>query len=131
MILILEWGGAVIGLAGAALLATHCKFSRYGWVLFLIANLVFIAWAIQIKATGLLVQQIGFTFTSLLGIYRSGLVPTFSCKNSSGEAPYFLAGCRSRILVVGCFRWWWSLVQITKETGELTTHWHPRFFKKK
>ena len=59
MILILEWGGAVIGLAGAALLATHCKFSRYGWVLFLIANLVFIAWAIQIKATGLLVQQIG------------------------------------------------------------------------
>jgi hypothetical protein len=78
--LILEWSGAVVGLIGAGLLATHSGRARYGWAFFLVANLVFIVWALKINATGLLVQQVGFMFTSLLGLYRSGLYPAFLCR---------------------------------------------------
>jgi hypothetical protein len=69
----LEWSGALIGVMGAGLLATHSRVAKFGWLFFLTANLLFIAWALRIGALGLLVQQICFTFTSLLGIARGGL----------------------------------------------------------
>lgn len=72
MIDFLEWAGSLSGLAGAFLLATHTRFSRYGWLAFLAANLALIGFAIGIGRYGLLVQQVGFTATTLLGLYRAG-----------------------------------------------------------
>ena len=66
-----EWAGALLGLLGAFLLATNTKASRYGWYAFLGANVAKIGFAVNIDAKGLLLQQIGFTCTSLLGLYRS------------------------------------------------------------
>ena len=37
-ILILEWLGSGLGLLGAFLLAIQSKASRYGWIVFLLAN---------------------------------------------------------------------------------------------
>jgi hypothetical protein len=68
----LEWSGALLGLAGAFLLATHTRFSRYGWVMFLFANIALIGFALGLERYGLFLQQVGFMGTSLLGIYRSG-----------------------------------------------------------
>ena len=70
-----EWSGSLLGLGGALLLATHSRFSPYGWVLFLCANVAMIAFALGIGAFGLLLQQLGFTATSLLGLYRSLPLP--------------------------------------------------------
>ena len=67
----LEWTGALLGLLGALLLATHTRVSRYGWYAFLAANVAMIGFAVGIDAHGLLVQQIGFFGTSCLGIYRA------------------------------------------------------------
>jgi len=75
MLTAFEWGGALLGLLGAFLLATHSRVSRYGWLAFLAANVAMIAFAVGINAYGLLVQQIGFTCTSLLGIHRAWLRP--------------------------------------------------------
>lgn len=72
--LLLEWAGALIGLAGAFLLATNSRFSRYGWIGFLLANFFMLGFAIDGRHWGLLTQQLGFTGTSLLGIWRSGLL---------------------------------------------------------
>ena len=69
-----EWTGAVLGLLGAFLLATHSRVSRYGWLAYLGANVAMTAFAAAIGAHGLLIQQLGFTVTTLLGLYRSGLV---------------------------------------------------------
>lgn len=66
-----EWSGSLLGLLGAFLLATHSSLSRYGWYAFLAANVAMICFALQIQAWGLLLQQVGFTATSLLGIHRS------------------------------------------------------------
>ena len=74
----LEWTGSFFGLAGAFLLATRTRFSRYCWLAFLSANLALIGFALGIGRYGLLVQQIGFMVTSLLGIYRAGFtLPTW------------------------------------------------------
>lgn len=70
-----EWAGSLLGLLGAFLLATHSRVSRYGWLAFLAANVTMIVFAAGIGAHGLLVQQLGFTASSLLGLYRAGLWP--------------------------------------------------------
>jgi hypothetical protein len=77
MIDIFEWTGSLSGLIGAFLLATHSRVSRYGWLAFLAANIAMIGFALGIQRYGLLVQQLGFMGTSMLGIYRAGFVLTF------------------------------------------------------
>lgn len=72
MIDFLEWVGSLSGLAGAFLLATHSRVSRYGWLAFLIANLAMLGFALGIQRYGLFMQQLGFMGTSLLGIHRAG-----------------------------------------------------------
>lgn len=77
MIDFLEWAGSLSGLLGAFLLATHTRVSRYGWLAFLAANVTMIGFALGIGRYGLLVQQLGFMATSLLGIYRAGFAFRF------------------------------------------------------
>ena len=72
--LICEWSGSALGMLGAFLLARNTRISPYGWVAFLAANVAMIGWAWSIQAIPYLLQQIVFTATSLLGIYRSGLL---------------------------------------------------------
>jgi hypothetical protein len=71
---VLEWSGSIIGILGAALLASHGPMARLGWLCYLLANVFLIAWSLRVSATGLLVQQLAFSATSLLGIKRSGLL---------------------------------------------------------
>lgn len=73
-VLMLEWAGTLLGLTGAFMLATHSHFSEYGWIAFFLANLAMIGFAIGIRRYGLLVQQLGFTATSVLGMYQAGLL---------------------------------------------------------
>ena len=68
---LLEVTGCVLGLAGAFLLAANCEISRYGWLLFLAANVAVVGFAHGIKARWLLLQQFGFTLSSCLGVYRA------------------------------------------------------------
>ena len=67
----LEWSGCIVGLLGAALLATNTNVSPLGWLMFLTANFLMMGFAHQIRRYGLLVQQLGFTATSVLGICRA------------------------------------------------------------
>lgn len=75
MVSAFEWSGSLLGLLGAFLLATHSHLSRYGWLAFIGANIAMIAFASAIGAYGLLVQQLGFTCTSLLGLHRAWVRP--------------------------------------------------------
>jgi hypothetical protein len=68
---VLEWTGCTLGLLGAFLLATNTSVSRYGWIAFLVANFAVIGFARGIRAHGLLVQQLGFMGTSILGLVRA------------------------------------------------------------
>ena len=67
---LLEWAGSIIGILGAGLLAIRCKYSGYGFVLFLISNVFLITYAQLTQQNGIVTMQIAFTLTSILGIYR-------------------------------------------------------------
>ncbi|WP_034303054.1 hypothetical protein [Herbaspirillum sp. RV1423] len=72
MITMYEWTGSILGLLGAFLLALNKPaLARFGWLGFLLANFAMILFAISIERNGLLIQQCGFLFTSLLGFWRS------------------------------------------------------------
>lgn len=71
---IFEWAGASAGLVGAALLVANTRASQYGWFGFLLANFCMIAFAIDGEHWDLLTQQVGFTATSLFGLWRTGLL---------------------------------------------------------
>lgn len=64
-----EWAGAFLGLTSAALLSLNVRASRFGW-LPLLSNGAWIAYGDKVGAHGLVVMQIGFTLTSLMGVYR-------------------------------------------------------------
>lgn len=66
----IEWTGALLGLLGAALLASKMSWSKFGFVAYLVSNVCWIVYAVKHGAYGLLVMQIGFTITSVIGIYR-------------------------------------------------------------
>jgi len=66
-----ECAGCVLGLLGAFLLATNTRFSPLGWISFLAANVAMITFAYGVGAHWLLWQQVGFTATSCLGLWRS------------------------------------------------------------
>lgn len=66
----LEWTGAALGLAGAALLSLNNAASRYGWLLFLLSNFAWICYGIVTGTYGLVSMQAGFTLTSMVGVYK-------------------------------------------------------------
>ena len=65
-----EWIGAIAGLVGSYVLATHGHYADWGFFFYLFSNACFIVFAVRGHHTGLLVMQVGFTFTSLLGIHK-------------------------------------------------------------
>jgi len=67
---VVEWGGAVFGIVGAALVAMNNRYSGYGFVAFLASNACLITFGILTSAFGLVTMQIVFTGTSLVGIWR-------------------------------------------------------------
>lgn len=64
------WIACTLALASSALLALRCRASAWGWVGFLASNVAWIAYALAAGTPSLLIQNFGFTATSLLGIYR-------------------------------------------------------------
>lgn len=66
----IEWIACALGLTGALLLAINGRYARYGWLFFIASNVGWIAYGYMTGAIGLIVQQIGFSVTSALGIYQ-------------------------------------------------------------
>jgi uncharacterized membrane protein YhhN len=66
-----EWLGSALGIIGAFLVAINGKYASYGWVSFLLANIVMIGFAIESGLYGILCQQVVFMGTSVLGLWRS------------------------------------------------------------
>ena len=66
---LIGWFAALTAMTGSGLLALRShRWSKWGFVAFLVSNLLWITWAIYAGATHLLVQNLGFTVTSVVGI---------------------------------------------------------------
>lgn len=67
---VVEWFGSLTGLVGAGVLAMHTDYSGWGFAAFLVSNIAWIAFGVMGKSWGLVTMQIGFTATSIVGLYR-------------------------------------------------------------
>lgn len=72
---LLEWTGAALGLLGAALLAANHRYSGWGFLAFLLSNACWIAFGLLSHTYGLIAMQIGFSVTSVVGLFRWLLIP--------------------------------------------------------
>lgn len=70
MMKITQWLGCFFSLLGAFLLALNCQYSGWGFVAFLAANICWIIYAWIGRVPGLMLQNLGFLATSLIGIYN-------------------------------------------------------------
>lgn len=70
MLSFLEWFGALTGVIGATLVAMNVPASRWAFVVYLVSNGCWAGFALLSGAWGLLLMQVVFTATSVLGIYR-------------------------------------------------------------
>jgi hypothetical protein len=82
---VLEALAAVLGLVGALFLAIGPRWFACGWLAFLASNCAGVAFAARTGHEWLLVQQIGFTCTSLLGIWTSVVQPRLQTDAEPGE----------------------------------------------
>lgn len=66
-IMLIEWGGALLGVAGSEVLARNASYSRYGWIIWIASNILWIAFALKRRAFGLLAMQIFYMGISIQG----------------------------------------------------------------
>jgi nicotinamide riboside transporter PnuC len=71
---VFEWSATVVSLLGAALVCLNTRISPWGFLVYLFANILSIAFALLNGHYGVVVQQIGFALTSVVGVYRTGLL---------------------------------------------------------
>ncbi len=81
MIETIEWVGCFTGLCGASLLSLNNRYSGWGFVLFLLSNVAWIAFGLMSHANGMVVMQVGFTATSLMGVWRWLITPRVALKS--------------------------------------------------
>lgn len=67
---VMEWLGFLTGVAGATVLALKQPWSGYGWLAFLASNIAWLWFAIVVKRRSILLMQLVFIITSLVGITR-------------------------------------------------------------
>ena len=67
----IEWVGCFTGLTGAGLLAINsAAISKWGFVAFLVSNFIWIGFGLSKKLYPLVVMQLGFTVTSVIGVFQ-------------------------------------------------------------
>ena len=70
MLDILEWTGTICGIAGATLIASNVRRSPWGWWLFVASSLVLSLYGLLIGAYGIMLLNLCFVMTNLLGLVR-------------------------------------------------------------
>lgn len=62
------WVGSIFGLIGSLLLALHMPYSGYGFLAYLGSNFAWLYHGVKTRTWALVVMQVGFTATSLVGL---------------------------------------------------------------
>lgn len=75
-----EWAGTVCGITGAAMVSSNTKYSKFGWIPFLISSVMLMGFAVKSDAWGLFLLECCFFLTNLIGLYRWLLKPYFESK---------------------------------------------------
>ena len=69
-IAMLQWLGTACGIAGALLLALNIPQSGWGFAIFLVNSVAWLAAGIAMRNTALIVQWAAFTVVNVIGVVR-------------------------------------------------------------
>lgn len=86
MLDVLEWTGTICGIAGATLIASNVRLSPWGWWLFLASSLVLSLYGLLIGAYGIMLLNLCFVMTNLLGLVRVW-IPYMRSRASKSKCP--------------------------------------------
>lgn len=67
---LLEYGGAILGMAGSLWMASGIPSSRLAWWVWLVSNAMLVVWSFRVRARAMLAMQLFYFFTSLVGVVR-------------------------------------------------------------
>ena len=71
-----QWLGCVTGIAGSSLLATKNRYAALAWPLFLASNASWIVFGLMTGAVGMVIMNLAYTVTSVVGIKNHCLATT-------------------------------------------------------
>lgn len=81
-----EYAGAALGILGALLLAVKSRYSGWAFVLWLASNVLWIIFGARGPHWGLVLQNLVFSITSMIGIYVWLLRPRWQDKQREIDA---------------------------------------------
>lgn len=87
LLAVLEWVGAAFGVCGAVAVAVNRPWSKWGFVLFAVSNVCWLAQGILTRSGGMIVMQCAYAVINTVGIYRWIIVSSkgsISCEKNSG-----------------------------------------------
>jgi hypothetical protein len=70
LLIFLEYAGAALSLIGAIMVSKNNNYSKWGFVIFTISNLLLGLWAYQMQAWGLLALNCAFMCINAYGIIK-------------------------------------------------------------
>lgn len=76
----LEWIGSLLAISAALLLSSYHVHSKYCWLLWAFGNLTILILTLFTKQYGVMVLQIGFSITNILGIWQWLIKPKLKIK---------------------------------------------------
>lgn len=82
----LQWVGCATGVIGSLLLATRSKWSGWGFVSYLTSNACWVTFGLLTRAPGLVVMQVAFTATTILGVWQWLVRPALAARGARGAA---------------------------------------------
>ena len=77
---LIEIIAAMCGLSGTLLLATKSQWAGWGFVAFLASNAGWLAFSWQHNYQAMFIQQIGFTLSSFIGIWKWLIEPAIQAR---------------------------------------------------
>jgi hypothetical protein len=66
----ISWLGAATAIAGSAALALNKPWSRWGWVLYIFSNALWVIYGVVTQQWSIVTMQVMFFLISAIGIYR-------------------------------------------------------------
>lgn len=67
---LLEYGGSALGMAGSLWMSLGTASSSFAWWVWLFSNVLLVAWAVRVRAGGIVAMQSFYLVTSIIGILR-------------------------------------------------------------
>lgn len=77
---LLQWIGCLTGILGSLLLAWRSRWSGWGFAVYILSNACWLSFGLLTETFGMVMMQLVFMATSVLGVWKWLLAPQFQLR---------------------------------------------------